>query len=102
MLIETEWVDPRLSFSNLDNETVLNTLSARDLERLWVPEVYFLNAHDGAVRAVNKNAYAVRVGKASVGDFNAVDMGKGSTWLVCWRGVNFLAGNEENGLDEID
>lgn len=78
LVVSSEWVDPRVTFFNLNDEEALNALSTRDTERLWVPEVHFLNAHDGAAKALHKKAYAVRSGNASLRDFNAVDMGEGS------------------------
>lgn len=93
LVVSSEWVDPRVTFFNLNDEDALNALSTRDTERLWVPEVHFLNAHDGAAKALHKKAYAVRSGNASLRDFNAVDMGEGSATLVSDGDENELRTN---------
>lgn len=85
LVVRSHWVDPRLTFNNLNEEESLNALSTQDTERIWVPEVHFLNAHNGAVRALHKKAYAIKSGNASLRDFNAVVMGKGSANIVCER-----------------
>jgi len=41
--LSLEWRDPRLKFVNLKTDSDLNTLNAKEKNKIWVPEIIFLN-----------------------------------------------------------
>ena len=38
--LNLRWYEPRLNFYDLNNVTSLNSLSKKDLDRIWTPHIY--------------------------------------------------------------
>lgn len=54
MYFRTEWYDPRLTYNEIDRSLNLN---AEMVERVWVPDTYFVNEKDARFHNVlSKNS----------------------------------------------
>ena len=59
--LHLSWYDSRLTFDNLKNNTWLNTLSPREKDSIWFPELFFLNTeHRPSVMTDNRTAIMVK------------------------------------------
>ncbi|TRY70496.1 hypothetical protein TCAL_02367 [Tigriopus californicus] len=44
--LNLEWIDSRLTFQNLKEDSFLNTLNSMDKKKIWIPEVLFFNTEE--------------------------------------------------------
>ena len=60
MYFRTEWYDPRLTYTEIDTSLSLN---AEMVEKVWVPDTYFVNEKDARFHNVISKNSLIRLTK---------------------------------------
>lgn len=64
--LNLEWIDSRLTFQNLKEDSFLNTLNSMDKTKIWIPEVLFFNTEEKEESINDEKSY---ITVARLGDF---------------------------------
>ncbi|XP_071532902.1 uncharacterized protein [Panulirus ornatus] len=72
--IALSWTDRNLRFKNIKNEEGKNKLSEQEVEKVWTPEVEFLNVNDGQLKLLKSGMYVRQTGEPDPPIFTDVQM----------------------------
>ncbi|XP_042224465.1 uncharacterized protein LOC121868220 [Homarus americanus] len=73
--ISLSWTDRNLRFKNIKTEEGKNMLSGEEEEKIWTPEVEFLNVNDGQLKMLKSGVYVKQTGTPDPPAFTDVQMG---------------------------
>ena len=81
-IVTLEWIDTRLKFLNLREDMHANELSNNEVHSIWHPKMEFPNVKDGVIKSIKENFFIERKNFSLPSDFNSVNMGNTSTYLL--------------------
>lgn len=70
------WTDSNLRYKNLKEQEGWNKLSSLEVEKIWSPDVEFLNVNNGELRRLKSGVFVQRLGEADPPVFTDVKMGE--------------------------
>ncbi|XP_069981222.1 uncharacterized protein [Penaeus vannamei] len=68
------WTDSNLRYKNLKEQEGWNKLSSLEVEKIWSPDVEFLNVNNGELRRLKSGVFVQRLGEADPPVFTDVKM----------------------------
>ena len=72
--ITFKWIDPRLEYFNLNDETNNNQVHEEDLEKIWKPRLRFTNLYDGQINTIKESCQIQKTEKMMEHSYNSVEM----------------------------